>query len=131
MLTNSYPECKSRLLPLSSPTLDSFLPILRHFEPFRYLPQRTIFSMLPSSLMSDYEVTLVNDNMQEFYVKFKGPVESEYSSSIAVNLHRSSIGTLLSELGERWERERRKLSRVQGAMRLWAINRYRHKGKVV
>jgi len=81
--------------------------------------------------MSDYEVTLVNDNMQEFYVKFKGPVESEYSSLIAVKLYRSSIGTLLSELGERWERERRKLSRVQGAMRLWAGNGYRHKGKVV
>lgn len=26
--------------------------------------------------MSDYEVTLVNDNMQEFYVRFKGPEES-------------------------------------------------------
>jgi hypothetical protein len=30
-------------------------------------------------LMSDYEVTLVNDNMQEFYVRFKGPEESESS----------------------------------------------------
>jgi hypothetical protein len=28
-------------------------------------------------LMSDYEVTLVNDNMQEFYVRFKGPEESK------------------------------------------------------
>lgn len=27
-------------------------------------------------LMSDYEVTLVNDNMQEFYVRFYGPAES-------------------------------------------------------
>ncbi|KAL7006420.1 ubiquitin-conjugating enzyme E2 H [Cystobasidiomycetes sp. EMM_F5] len=27
-------------------------------------------------LMSDYEVTLVNDNMQEFYVRFLGPAES-------------------------------------------------------
>lgn len=26
--------------------------------------------------MSDYEVNLVNDSMQEFYVKFKGPAES-------------------------------------------------------
>lgn len=34
--------------------------------------------------MSDYEVTLVNDNMQEFYVKFKGPVESEFGSSMAI-----------------------------------------------
>jgi ubiquitin-conjugating enzyme E2 H len=28
-------------------------------------------------LMSDYEVTLVNDNMREFYVRFYGPPESE------------------------------------------------------
>ena len=27
-------------------------------------------------LMSDYEVNLVNDNMQEFYVRFFGPAES-------------------------------------------------------
>ena len=26
--------------------------------------------------MSDYEVTLVNDNMREFYVRFHGPPES-------------------------------------------------------
>lgn len=30
-------------------------------------------------MMSDYEVTLVNDSMQEFYVIFKGPAESEHS----------------------------------------------------
>lgn len=28
-------------------------------------------------LMSDYEVNLVNDNMQELYVRFYGPTESE------------------------------------------------------
>ena len=28
------------------------------------------------SLMSDYEVSLVNDNMQEFFVRFYGPPES-------------------------------------------------------
>ncbi|KAH9938621.1 ubiquitin-conjugating enzyme/RWD-like protein [Fomitopsis serialis] len=28
-------------------------------------------------LMSDYEVNLVNDSMQEFYVRFYGPAESE------------------------------------------------------
>lgn len=28
--------------------------------------------------MSDYEVTLVNDNMQEFYVRFHGPTDSKY-----------------------------------------------------
>ena len=27
--------------------------------------------------MSDYEVTLVNDSMQEFYVRFYGPAESK------------------------------------------------------
>jgi ubiquitin-conjugating enzyme E2 H len=27
--------------------------------------------------MSDYKVSLVNDNMQEFYVMFSGPEESE------------------------------------------------------
>ena len=42
-------------------------------------------------LMSDYEVTLVNDNMQEFYVRFKGPEESKY--------HPDS--KLLSNLGSR------------------------------
>jgi len=29
-------------------------------------------------LMSDYEVTLVNDNMSEFYVRFKGPDETPF-----------------------------------------------------
>lgn len=29
--------------------------------------------------MSDYEVNLVNDNMQEFYVRFYGPAESASS----------------------------------------------------
>jgi len=33
-------------------------------------------------LMSDYEVTLVNDNMQEFYVKFKGPAETPFEGGI-------------------------------------------------
>jgi len=28
--------------------------------------------------MSDFEVNLVNDNMQEFYVRFFGPDESEH-----------------------------------------------------
>jgi hypothetical protein len=30
-----------------------------------------------TSLMSDYQVTLVNNKMNEFFVKFHGPVESE------------------------------------------------------
>lgn len=29
--------------------------------------------------MSDYDVNLVNDNMQEFYVRFFGPEESAYT----------------------------------------------------
>jgi len=29
--------------------------------------------------MSDYEVTLINDNMQEFYVKFNGPEETPFA----------------------------------------------------
>jgi ubiquitin-conjugating enzyme E2 H len=33
-------------------------------------------------LMSDYEVTLVNDNMQEFYVRFKGPEESKHGHTL-------------------------------------------------
>lgn len=32
-------------------------------------------------LMSDYEVNLVNDNIQEFYVRFYGPTESASSPS--------------------------------------------------
>lgn len=38
-------------------------------------------------LMSDYEVTLVNDNMQEFYVRFKGPEESQYIPSSGLSNH--------------------------------------------
>lgn len=33
-------------------------------------------------LMSDYEVTLVNDNMQEFYVRFKGPKETPFENGV-------------------------------------------------
>lgn len=33
-------------------------------------------------LMSDYEVTLVNDNMQEFYVRFHGPSDSKSLESV-------------------------------------------------
>jgi hypothetical protein len=32
--------------------------------------------VLTHRMMSDYEVSLVNDNMQEFYVRFYGPTES-------------------------------------------------------
>lgn len=39
-------------------------------------PKRRIETDVMKLMMSDYEVTLVNDNMQEFYVIFKGPTES-------------------------------------------------------
>jgi len=32
--------------------------------------------------MSDYEVTLVNDSMQEFYVRFYGPAETPFSGGV-------------------------------------------------
>ena len=41
--------------------------------------------------MSDYEVNLVNDSMQEFYVKFYGPTESKPSSPIASGTQVASL----------------------------------------
>ena len=38
-------------------------------------------------LISDYQVNLVNDNMQEFVVTFNGPLESE-SALISLNIDR-------------------------------------------
>lgn len=38
-------------------------------------------------LMSDYEVTLVNDNMREFYVRFHGPPESELFRVLATRVN--------------------------------------------
>lgn len=43
--------------------------------------------------MSDYEITLINDSMQEFYVRFHGPQESEYSRDIHSNCS-SAIGCI-------------------------------------
>jgi hypothetical protein len=40
-------------------------------------PKRRIETDVMKLMMSDYEVTLVNDNMQEFFVIFKGPTESK------------------------------------------------------
>ncbi|KAF9932415.1 hypothetical protein FBU30_008267 [Linnemannia zychae] len=37
---------------------------------------------LAAKLMSDYEVTLVNDNMQEFYVRFYGPSDTPFAGGI-------------------------------------------------
>jgi ubiquitin-conjugating enzyme E2 H len=42
-------------------------------------PKRRIETDVMKMLMSDYEVTLVNDNMQEFYVRFKGPEETPFA----------------------------------------------------
>jgi hypothetical protein len=56
--------------------------------------QRSPVSLLTSStirLMSDYDVTLVNDSMQEFYVWFYGPSESAQFLS-----HTHSAFTLMS-----------------------------------
>ena len=36
--------------------------------------------------MSDYEVTLVNDNMQEFYVRFHGPEDSKWIPEYTLKL---------------------------------------------
>ncbi|KAL8418746.1 hypothetical protein RB594_002091 [Gaeumannomyces avenae] len=41
-------------------------------------PRRRIEMDVMKLFMSDYEVTLVNDNMQEFYVIFKGPKETPF-----------------------------------------------------
>ena len=46
--------------------------------------------------MSDYEVSLVNDNMQEFYVLFHGPAESEHTHITFVIRRYSSIVPLTS-----------------------------------
>lgn len=44
--------------------------------------------------MSDYEVSLVNDSMQEFYVRFYGPTESE--SPLPTDTHVVFNGALSS-----------------------------------
>ncbi|EMC99694.1 hypothetical protein BAUCODRAFT_30071 [Baudoinia panamericana UAMH 10762] len=45
-------------------------------------PKRRIETDVMKMLMSDYEVTLVNDNRQEFYVRFKGPEETPFSGGL-------------------------------------------------
>ena len=45
-------------------------------------PKRRIETDMMKMLMSDYEVNLVNDNMQEFYVRFHGPAETPFSGGI-------------------------------------------------
>lgn len=50
-------------------------------------PKRRIETDVMKLMMSDYEVTLVNDNMQEFYVIFKGPTESKRPRPVGFELH--------------------------------------------
>jgi len=45
-------------------------------------PKRRIETDVMKMLMSDYEVTLVNDNMQEFYGRFKGPGETPFEGGL-------------------------------------------------
>jgi len=44
--------------------------------------KRRIETDVMKMLMSDYEVTLVNDSMQEFYVRFYGPPETPFSGGV-------------------------------------------------
>jgi ubiquitin-conjugating enzyme E2 H len=44
-------------------------------------PRRRIETDVMKLLMSDFEVTLINDNMQEFYVRFLGPIDSNYTAN--------------------------------------------------
>ncbi|KAI9295469.1 ubiquitin-conjugating enzyme E2 8 [Neoconidiobolus thromboides FSU 785] len=45
-------------------------------------PKRRIETDVMKLLMSDYDVNLVNDNMQEFYVRFIGPDDTPYKGGI-------------------------------------------------
>ncbi|KAL1916253.1 uncharacterized protein VTP21DRAFT_5870 [Calcarisporiella thermophila] len=45
-------------------------------------PRRRIETDVMKLLMSDYEVTLVNDSMQEFYVRFHGPKDTPYEGGV-------------------------------------------------
>ncbi|KIL70043.1 hypothetical protein M378DRAFT_599232 [Amanita muscaria Koide BX008] len=44
--------------------------------------KRRIETDVMKMLMSDYEVSLVNDNMQEFYVRFHGPPETPFAGGV-------------------------------------------------
>lgn len=60
--------------------------------------------------MSDYEVTLVNDCMQEFYVHFYGPAESE-SDQYPVVSHLANITSHRSTLCWRRVENPRRIAR--------------------
>ncbi|KAF7352778.1 Ubiquitin-conjugating enzyme E2 8 [Mycena venus] len=44
--------------------------------------KRRIETDVMKMLMSDYEVSLVNDSMQEFYVRFHGPAETPFAGGV-------------------------------------------------
>jgi ubiquitin-conjugating enzyme E2 H len=44
--------------------------------------KRRIETDVMKMLMSDYEVSLVNDSMQEFYVRFYGPAETPFAGGV-------------------------------------------------
>lgn len=44
--------------------------------------KRRIETDVMKLLMSDYEVSLVNDNMQELYVRFHGPAETPFAGGV-------------------------------------------------
>ncbi|KAJ1981733.1 ubiquitin-conjugating enzyme E2 H [Dimargaris cristalligena] len=45
-------------------------------------PRRRIEADVMKLLMSDYEVSLVEDNMQEFHVKFAGPEDTPFAGGV-------------------------------------------------
>ncbi|KAL1917208.1 uncharacterized protein VTP21DRAFT_4864 [Calcarisporiella thermophila] len=45
-------------------------------------PRRRMETDVMKLLMSDYEVNLVNDNMQEFYVRFHGPSDTPFAGGV-------------------------------------------------
>ncbi|UZJ56934.1 hypothetical protein CBS101457_006254 [Exobasidium rhododendri] len=45
-------------------------------------PKRRIETDMMKLLMSDHEVTLVNDSMQEFFVRFHGPAETPFAGGV-------------------------------------------------
>ncbi|KAH8830906.1 ubiquitin-conjugating enzyme/RWD-like protein [Flagelloscypha sp. PMI_526] len=56
-----------------------------------WLGTRRIETDVMKMLMSDYEVSLVNDNMNEFYVRFHGPTETPFAGGVW-KIHSPSIG---------------------------------------
>ncbi|OXG80045.1 ubiquitin-conjugating enzyme E2 H [Cryptococcus neoformans A2-102-5] len=45
-------------------------------------PKRRVDTDVMKLLMSDYDVTLVNNKMSEFFVKFKGPTETPFANGV-------------------------------------------------